>query len=205
MEYQISDIQSLSPEKGKKYFFDANVWFFYFNTLKPRSRQKKYIRFLEEILEFNDSPKPKIVISNMLISEVINRSLRSIEMPKYAKSLGLASNKIPRDFYKKTYRVSDKFCFDYEKHCNNFRNLIPYFEFSKDCSDVLRPKEILNTSILNLDFNDQLFFQFAKKYGYIVVTDDGDFWVKNVKIITANNKLLSKQREIEKKELALKS
>ena len=189
-----------SPRSGGKYFLDANVWYYYFNSINPSNRQKKYIKFVDDIIGFNDSPKPKIIVSNLVISEVVNRSLRSIDMLRYAEDQGDNPQEYSRinkkDYYKTVYRKTEQFRSDYDKRCSDFKDFLGIIEFSKDCSDLLRPGDILSSKGVNIDFNDRIFIRFAKKYEYIVVTDDGDFWEKNITIYTANNDLLEKQKEL---------
>lgn len=196
MEYNISNIRNCNPKAGVNYFFDSNFWFPYFHRVNnPKSNEKPYFDFFEKVLKFPDSPKPKIVVTNSLISEVVNRSLRSVAMPKFAKLNGDDPKKLPQDYYKTVYRQSDQFCEDYEFYISNFKDFLGNILFAKDGSNQYKPKEILSTNNLKLDFNDQLFYMVARKQGYSIVTNDSDFWVKEVEILTSNPTLIAKQNE----------
>ena len=121
----------------------------------------------------------------------MNRSLRSVAMPKYAKNNGDDPKNLPRDYYKTVYRQSDQFSDDYEHYISNFKAYLGQSEFAKDGSNQYKPKEILSTSNLKLDFNDQLFYMVAKKHDYSIITHDSDFWVKGVDAVHSTKVQLS--------------
>ncbi len=196
MEYHICNIRNCNAEAGKNYFFDSNFWFPYFLRVNnPKANEKPYFDFFEKVLKFPDSPKPKIIVTSALISEVVNRSLRSVAMLKFARSNGDDPKNLPKGYYKTVYRQSKEFCDDYEYYISNFRGFLGNIVFAKDGSDQYKPSEILSTSNLKLDFNDNLFYMVAKTHGYSIVTHDGDFWVRGVEIITSNQRLIDKQNE----------
>lgn len=53
-------------------------------------------------------------------------------------------------------------------------------------------EHILNDPPTGLDFNDFLYYNICKKNNYILVTDDKDFWVEDVKILTQSDSLYNK-------------
>lgn len=219
MEYQISDLSQYSPEKGVHYFFDANIWINYLyrsDIVNPKKKRdikiKQYNDFFDKVISFVDTPKPKIIVTNMLISEIVNRFLKSYDMEKYIrKNQALLARqnhirivhtnsskekRIPKEgFYKSVYRKTDNYNNDYVRRINEIKAFIGKLVFASDGSNILAPRDIFSSKYPNLDFNDQIFFQFAKKYNYTFVTDDGDYWVKDIKVLTLNQSLLEKQTE----------
>ena len=82
----ITEIQKEIHQYGC-YFLDSNVWIGYLEKqhLEKPFGYEKYITFIDEIVRLNqvENPKkipPKIAITSLLLSEVINRYVRDIAM-----------------------------------------------------------------------------------------------------------------------------
>ena len=189
MNYHIKHIESVPLEK-KLYFFDANLWL---KILKPRfqlsEKDQKYLDFVEK---FKNHPEhPKIAVTALVLSEVINRYLREVTYKKYC-----TKNKIenpPLSYYKEQYRSTLDFQSDYISLCEDIKAYQNFYELVADglASDV-RQKDILTSPPINLDFNDLYYYKHALKKGFTVVTDDKDFFVENIEVLTYNNKLIEK-------------
>lgn len=192
MAYNISLLDNHSIEK-KKYFFDANIWLI---ILKPpfelTPHQKKYLDFVEKFMK--SSQNPKIVIPSLVLSEVINRYLRDVGMNKFIKKNKFTD--VDSRFYKEKYRPSDQFKIDYKLLCDDIKNYNNHYEFIPDkLGEEFKSKHILSSPPKSLDFNDHYYYLLAKKENYSIVTDDGDFFVEDVEILTLNSTLYQKMKD----------
>lgn len=86
MAYNIRNIDFAGLQK-KLYFFDANLWL---KILKPKLnlpiRDEKYLKFFEK---FSNHPNhPKIAVTTLVLSEVINRYLKGCYISKILQETG---------------------------------------------------------------------------------------------------------------------
>ncbi len=189
MPYNIRSIDMVGLQK-KKYFFDSNMWL---KILKPKftlnSTDKKYLDFFQKFKD--NTNNPKIVLTALVLSEVINRYLRDVTYSKFCKKNNLDQNN--KSLYKSAYRPSDEFQTDYISLCEDIKAYQNHFELVQDGLSVeIKQKDILTSPSQHLDFNDNYYYKLALKREYILVTDDSDFFVPDVEIITLNNQLLDK-------------
>lgn len=91
MTYRIYDIRNVEPQAYPYYFIDTNVWI---AELKQASItvggiEQNYTNFFEAIISLNQlegkaakkaKNQPKILITSLLLSEIINTYLRRIAM-----------------------------------------------------------------------------------------------------------------------------
>ena len=189
MPYNIRSIDKVGLSK-KKYFFDANLWL---KILRPqfhlKSRDKKYIEFLEK---FKNHPEhPKIVLTTLVLAEVINRYLREVSFKIFCKKQSVAHP--DPSYYKLVYRTNQQFQSDYVSLCEDIKAYQNWYELVPDgLTTDIKQKDILTSPPINLDFNDLYFYKMALKNNYIIVTDDGDFFVEDVEILTYNQQLIDK-------------
>lgn len=157
------------------------------------ARDKKYMAFFEKFK--NSAATPKIAVSSLVLSEVINRIMREVAMRKYRKEQGLDDN-IAAGYYKQVYRLTDHFKGQYALLCDDIKDYHNKYEFISDSfGDGIKTKDILSRPDASLDFNDNYYVLLAKKYGFPVITDDGDFFVEDVKILTYNDGLYQKGKD----------
>lgn len=96
MAHLIYDITKVTPEDYPIYFFDANVWIsglLYYGSLSAQPHEKPYQDFVEAVVNLNSisEPKalkriknqPKIIIINLLLSEIINAYMRKVAMKAF--------------------------------------------------------------------------------------------------------------------------
>ena len=192
MAYYIKHIDHAGLQK-KKYFFDANLWL---KILKPpfnlSNRDQKYLDFFEK---FKNHPQhPKIAVTALVLSEVINRYLRDVSFKKFCKKSGVADPP-PPSYYKEVYRSSQQFQADYVSLCEDIKAYQNYYELIPDglASDI-KQKDILTSPPVNLDFNDLYYYKLALKHGFVIVTDDKDFFVEDVEVLTYNHQLVEKAK-----------
>lgn len=191
----IVSIRDLPPEEGKSYFFDANVWI---DLLLPpvgvTSSIKEYSNFFEAVVSLGSNPmakkKPVIIITNLLMSEIFNRYTRNKAKLYRSKSVGF-NHLSDTKFYKDIYRQSNNFLKDLEVFKDN---ILAYEDVLKtvQTEDCCEPSEVLQNLSQQMDYNDYVYYRLCLKHRISLVTNDGDFKVPDVEIITANNKLLRK-------------
>lgn len=113
MEYNVRHIDFAGLEK-KKYFFDANLWLKILKPpFKPSSKDQKYLQFFEKFR--NHPAKPKIAVTALLLSEVMNRYLRDVTFKIFCQKQGVFN--ADKSYYKMVYRLSHKFTEDYISLC----------------------------------------------------------------------------------------
>jgi predicted nucleic acid-binding protein len=193
MAYNIRNIDYVSLQK-KKYFFDANLWL---KILKPpfelSPRDNKYLNFFQK---FRDNPNhPKIVVTALVLSEVINRYLREVSYHTYCKKEKVVNP--PKSHYKEVYRNSAQFLSDYVSLCEDIKAYQNFYELVSDgLGTDIRQKDILTSPPQGLDFNDYYYYKLALKHGYTIVTDDKDFFVQDVEVITYNTALVDRAKDV---------
>lgn len=199
MYENIKDLSEIKYDAFSNYFLDANVWLAYIDsgesfTSKTFRDYKVYIDFVENIIADNISNKenaPKIVMTSLLLSEIMNRYMHDTAMKKYCTKFKLNYKDMN---FKTDYRPTEH----YKQQLSHLLNALQRFE---TCFWLL-PDNLEELSFFeNLpafqdqekDFNDFYFYQLAKKYDFPIVTHDGDFVDQDIVIITQNSKTLEKK------------
>lgn len=207
MDYRIRHLDRVSLE-SKLYLFDANLWI---KILTPpfslSARDKKYLTFFQKFK--NDPKQPKVVVTSLILAEVINRIIREMYLSKYFKDNPEIKKKYDsnpeyrRSFYKKEYRTSNHFKDSYKKICEEISNYEKFCVYENDEFGVgINALNLLSMPPSDLDFNDNYFVELAKLKGYLIVTDDGDFFIEGVDILTYNDTLYQKMKDKVKPSIA---
>ena len=191
MSYNIRNIDFAGLQK-KPYFFDANLWL---KILKPpfglSAKDQKYLSFFQKFCEHPNHPK--IAVTTLVLSEVINRYLRDVTYPKYCSKQ--AQPTPDKSYYKECYRPSPQFLTDYISLCEDIKAYEDfYILFSDGLGTLIKQKDILTSPPQSLDFNDNYYYKMALKNDFTIITDDKDFFVQDVEILTYNNQLLEKAK-----------
>jgi predicted nucleic acid-binding protein len=189
MDFLIEDLGTCSVEPIN-YLLDSNIWL---KVISPQNKEKpsdrKYRAFFEEIIATKGA---KIVLPALVVSEVMNRLLRDIHYKKFKINKGVPPD-VDSSFYKNHFRPSAEYRAAYALIADEFRiylnNLIL---INDDFGKSIKYKHVLSHFNFNLDFNDCYYYHLSKKNKYVMVTDDGDFYVSGIRILTLNTKLLSK-------------
>lgn len=191
MPYLIEDLKEHVPDSSIKYLLDSNIWIKILAPKnKPKNKDRQYLKFFEQIRKTKGS---NIILPAMVVSEVMNRLIRDIHMSKFIKRKQIIAP-VPDGFYKDVFRPSIEFRTAYALIADDFRIYLNDLSLKNDeFGDVIKYKHVLSHLDFNLDFNDFYYYHLAKKNDYVIVTDDKDFWVKDVRIITLNNHLLNKK------------
>ena len=186
----IGSLNEASIKSDCNYFFDANVWLKVLKKANPDSRDRKYITFFEDVATFNRNAK--IVVTSSLLSEIINRYLRDVSMALFAKKQGEIMP-LHSSYYKMKYRQSQQFAIDYEILADDIKAYHGCLKWVNDGFGVLfTAKEILKSPPKGLDFNDNLMVKLARHHNFTIVTDDIDFFIEDIPVLTLNKNLLQK-------------
>lgn len=195
MSYNIQRLDFFSIKEGN-YFFDSNIWL---KILRPKNnptpKEQKYIDFFEKLRKKGNA---KVVVPVMVLSEVINRYLREVSMQKYILKKKL--KEVGKEFYKEVFRPTPEFKIEYELLCDEIKAYHDTLTLINDgVSTDFKFKHILNSPPKGLDFNDYFYYTLCKKNDYLLVTDDKDFFVEDIQIITLNSTLLELKYSMELK------
>ncbi len=179
----VMDVETYVPQDGDKYFFDANIWLYFYCPIGNHKKEiiSKYSGFLKRALS-NDTI---IYVSSLIASEIINAWLR-------LDFNILRRKKTVNDSYKKHYRGSSHYLSTAKDIQAVFNNQL--LKISTPLDD--RFTEISLPDVLSeldkTDFNDCYYHHLAKLDNLLIVTDDADFAELDtgVSILTANQKLL---------------
>ena len=175
------------------YFIDANAWIGYLEKqhLGKSPKYEKYIAFIDEIVRLNQKQNPqktppKIAITSLLLSEIINRYMRDIAM-----KLFFGDNYKEKNF-KKDYRNTT----NYKQKLADFIETITGFEsayilLNDDFNNIDLLAKLEDLKQNGGDFNDFYFYEIIKKNNIPIVTNDADFKdYPDIDIITNNATLL---------------
>ncbi len=180
----VMDVETYVPQDGDKYFFDANIWLYFYCPIGNYNKNtiSKYDGFLKKALS-NDTI---IYVSSLIASEIINAWLR-------LDFNILRRKQTVKNDYKQHYRGSLHYQSAIKDIQTVFHNQL--LKISTPLDD--RATEISLPDVLRgldkIDFNDCYYHHLAKLDNLLIVTNDADFveLVTGVSILTANQKLLN--------------
>ena len=174
------------------YFVDAQVWIYALQGDTALAWwQKEYVTFFYNIIECDMEPKPKIVMPTLLFSEILNTWLTKIALKDFKIENQIGGN----DFiFKRDYRPTPHYKENYEKICDDILSLKSSLIFINDSSIVSDNPAYIKSSIDPFDFNDFLYYilckEVQKSNSISILTNDGDFQVSDIPIITNNRELI---------------
>lgn len=187
MKYNIETIKKDTPIKGV-FFFDTNIWIHVVApTFSSRSEAAKYISFFDKVFK---SPSAKIAVSSVLVSEIINVYIKRIAFNLYQAESGTT---ISASDFKSRYRPTDHYLNHYEIICDEIDQRKDKFIFLPDPLERLSLNDAFASK--RLDFNDYIFHKLCVESGTTFVTDDGDFLLPDIPILTLNQNLYKRQFE----------
>ncbi len=107
MMNNVMDVETYVPQDGDKYFFDANIWLYFYCPIGSYKKViiSKYDSFLKRALSNNTT----IYVSSLLASEIINAWLRLDFNRLVDKRIFKDRSKM---VYKKCYRGSKYYLID---------------------------------------------------------------------------------------------
>ncbi|WP_191575509.1 PIN domain-containing protein [Achromobacter insolitus] len=181
MKNKAYDIASYSYKKGEIFLFDANIWLYI--SAPPSSAtvgqwNKKYSQALKDIL----SAHSRLVVSSTILSEYLNR---------YCRIEWEALHKATHPNFKK-FRQSSAFNaigIQAAAEANQILSLCgKYNDHFETCNVGPMLTQFENGS---LDFNDGMISHFCSAHDCKLVTNDADFTMGGIEILTANRSLLA--------------
>ncbi|MBG7611055.1 PIN domain-containing protein [Polaribacter sp. BAL334] len=193
MDYSYSNASSHSVKNQEKYLLDANIWL---KILIPKNKlsykDKSYLAFFERLV---NNTKARIVLPALVVSEVINRIIREVYYEKHIISIKRLTPSFvePDGYYKNVFRNTQDYQIAYNLICDDIKSYNTSIDLiSDEFGSTFKFKHVMSNPPINLDFNDYYYYNLCKKRGYFLVTDDKDFWVKDVNIVTMSDTLLNK-------------
>lgn len=189
MPFLVDDIRKAQPQDGYKYLFDTNVWLAVLDPIFNDQYYAPYVNFFNGIINDNKS-KAKIAMPGLLLSEIINRMLNDIYYKEFCISNPCPVDKNKSWHYKKIYRVSSNYKSDLDDVCASIRDYHAKIEFVSDNLFKYSCKQLIKNIPLHLDINDYLFCKMALEQNLIIVTNDADFIIEDIHILTARKELL---------------
>lgn len=189
MPYLIQDIKIATPESGYKYLFDANVWLAVLDHTYSNKSYTPYINFFNKIITNSVVKDASIVVPALLLSELLNRLINDIYYKEYIVSNTPLPTENKHSHFKK-YRCSDQYKIDIELACSSIRDYHRKIIFVSDNLEQYSCKDLIKNIPTHLDINDYLYSKIALEQGLIIVTNDSDFIIEDVHILTAHPVLL---------------
>ena len=159
-------------------FLDTNIWLFIYGPQRPNSwHVRTYSNVFGEIL----TAKSHIFIDVLVVSEFINRYARMV----HAQDSNTNSMKF------KDFRKSNHFKSVATDIANSTKRVIRHCHRISSEFRNLRIEDLLDEySKGEHDFNDQVIAEICKRENLSLITDDADFKVQGIKILSANYRLL---------------
>lgn len=185
MRYNIDFIKKDTSIKGV-FFFDSNIWIdIIAPSFSENKHKEKYISFFEKVCKNKSS---KIAICSVLISEIINVYLKRIALKIYEQE---NNTTVHYNEYKTKYRITQHFKDQYQIVCDEIDARSESFQYA---NDPIKNLDLLTASENSkLDFNDFIYYKICQENDFIMVTHDTDFDMKDISILTLNDRLYKQQ------------
>lgn len=190
----IVKLKESTPVKSCLYFLDAQIWVYATQSFNISNEhwQLRYVNFFQSIIDNDLAVKPKILLNSLLLSEIINTYMKQIAFVDYCTCIGKPTNEVS---YKKEYRNDEHYKRSFKYINDEIKSYRSVIEFVDDKHIVNLFPEFLKSDILPFDLNDYYFYLTCKEYSkeneLICITNDGDFLVNDIDILTYNKDLLS--------------
>ena len=180
--------------ESANYFVDANVWIYSLQSFGSLTNwEEEYYQFFFDIIDSSLDPKPKILMPTLLLSEIINTYLRKVAMPDYKIEQGISSGTMI-DF-KIDYRPTTHYKDSYEKMMDDIYNLGESVKYIDDSLISTNESILLNNPNDTFDFNDYFYYNLCKELNKsektVLLTNDSDFIINDLELITNNRSLLA--------------
>lgn len=203
MAFLIHKIDSIIPEDYPLIFCDANVWITtlkYFGSINVSTDEQPYQDFIDAIINLNNvsdpilskkiKNRPKIVLTSILLSEIINAYMRNVAMKSFFGG-GVTFKSMN---YKSDYR--DNPHSDFKKKlkdlCSDIIAFKDYTVVMDDSFKTIDPFNILSTlGTFDADFNDVYYYHFLTHHKMPFITHDRDCRFSDIVIGTNLKSLLN--------------
>lgn len=173
-------LTNIGDVSSRSFFFDANVLIYIFGNSTSRKWETQYSKIFSRLMT-----NTNLFVDFTVISEFINREAKL----SYHSYL-IFYNKTTIDLPYKAYRNSpDGITVMNGIYMCVKDDILSKFKITEESYSKRDILEFLTND--SLDFNDKAIKQICINNDYILVTNDSDFKITDIDILTANNKLLS--------------
>lgn len=180
--------------KSQLYFLDTNIWLVFISQIDNQDNKKfkAYLDLVDKIFSSTVQPAPKIMLTNLQVSEIVNAYLRQIAMRRYQLE-NHVTNQGP-DYYKSVYRMTEHFKKHHQLIRDEIKSYRSYLETIDDHYNALNPYILLDEVTTKMDYNDFFYYKLCVHlnntgHPVSIVTHDHDFKFKDIEIITDNSTL----------------
>ena len=180
MKNNISDVRHHIFTSEDRVFLDANIWLYIFGPQDPEYQKRFWIDIYSEVFRSVVNSKSQIYIDVLILSEFINRYAR---LKYYFEA--------PVDVEFKDFRKSEEFRIIAQDIANDVKRILKYCTRIESGFGDLQLQSLLNDYAKgDTDFNDHVIGELCKNNGFILITNDSDFKVQGIPILTANRYIL---------------
>jgi len=192
MSFVIEDVKKYRPVANGMYLFDANIWLAILDPTFSKPYMSAYEDLFDDIITQKSAKATKVVIPSLLLSEVLNRYMNDIFYKEFCLRNPISAGMSKHEHYKHVYRAHVDYSRDLSMACASMRSYSRSngMTFLSDNLDKFTFKQLTKNIPTFLDINDHLYAEIAKAQGIIVVTNDGDFKVEGITVVTGNPALL---------------
>lgn len=170
--YRCKDIPNL---KGRNIFFDANILLYlYFATPSMKNWPTKYSAVFSKLVANGN----RFIVDYNVLSEVINRELRLSYEPFRAVNQNLK--------YKHWRDSADGKNAEIRTY-SLIKSLFQHFSIDGKVYEFEDVNSMLSPS--NLDFMDKAIINLCQAKGYVLLTNDKDFFGADLEILSENRNL----------------
>lgn len=167
------DVQNIAQLQGRDVFLDANILIYLFWPTGSVSWENTYASAFGRLLRQQN----KLCVDFLVISEVVNRAIKSehVKLQPALKFKQFRDSQEGKDALNDIYKVVE----------NNIINKFHFIgkAFSKD-----EVTQFLNVD--TLDFFDKAILNVCKENNCVLLTNDKDFKIADIDILTANPVIL---------------
>lgn len=180
-EYNTEDVRKYNFTSEDRLFLDTNIWFYNFGPQEPKYQKRLWIDIYSEVFKNILNAKSKIYIDVLIISEFINRYARL----KYQVDK-------PDETEFKDFRKTQEFKIIAQDISDVVKQVLKYCTRIESGFSGLDIEGLLyDYAKGDSDFNDQVITELCKNNDFIFVTNDSDFKIQEIPVLTANNYMLS--------------
>lgn len=197
MSFLIEDVNQYKPVEGGRYLFDANIWLRILDPNFSAHYMPPYEALFTDIVSHKTAKSSKVVVPSLLLSEVLNRYMNDIFYYEFCRKNPVPKGMGKREHYKKVYRASTDYSRDLAMASSEIRSYTENggMTFLSDNLEKFPFKQLLKNIPTHLDFNDHVYAQIAKAQNLIIVTNDSDFKVEDITIVTGHPDLLKLRKK----------
>jgi len=180
MKNKAYNLSSYNFGKDEVFLVDANIWLYLFPA--PSGSQYNFTRQYSAAFKIILATKVTIAINSLILSEYLNRYCRieweALHKQKYT------------DF--KRFRQSVDYQSVGQRAAADAKAILKLCTKKNDDFTTANVTQILSDfEFGTIDFNDGLIADSCSRYGWKLITHDGDFTEGGIEVLTTNRNLLA--------------